>query len=74
MAKSAQRQPATVERLERCMVVLAHIIDMDGPVYLPLFNMLEEEHQTALRQRDTLSRARDIVDRYRMAGGVKAIR
>lgn len=69
-----QHQPLTVERLERGLVMLAHIIDMDGPVYVPLFNSLEEALQTAMRQRDTMSRARDIVDRYRMAGGVKAIR
>ncbi len=69
-----QHQPVTVERLERGLVLLAHIIAMDGEVYLPLFNKLEEELQSARRKQSTMDRAMQIVENYTSAGGLKAIR
>ena len=74
MAQAQQKAPVTVERLERGLVLLAHFIALDGDVYVPLFNRLEEELQKAHRQRDTMSRARQIVENYTTLGGLKAIR
>jgi hypothetical protein len=31
-------QPVTIERLEHAKLLMAHIIDMDGDVYLPFLN------------------------------------
>lgn len=69
-----QRQPVTIERIERALVLMAHVVMLDGEVYLPIFNRLEEELQAARRQRDTMFRARQIVEGYTVGGGVKAIR
>lgn len=58
---SALQTPVTVERLERALLLAAHIATLDGDVYLPIFNRLEAELQSARRQRDTMSRAAQII-------------
>lgn len=69
-----QHPPVTVESLEHGLVLLAHFMAMDGDVYAPIFNRLEEELYAARRQRDTMSRARQIAETYTIGGGLKAIR
>lgn len=64
----------TVDRIERALVLTAHIVGLDGEVYLPIFNRLEEELQAARRQQDAMSRARGVIEGYTSRGGVKAIR
>ncbi|WBU27507.1 hypothetical protein OOZ54_12465 [Rhodopseudomonas palustris] len=64
----------TEERIERSLVLLAHVIEMDGEAYVPLFDRLEEELRARRRRRDSMSRARQIVESYTLGGGVKAIR
>lgn len=77
MAKRAQEaQPDMITRIERGMVLLAHIISMDGEVYLPIFARLEAELEAARRQQDTMNRAQRLLETYKLksAGTLKAIR
>lgn len=67
-------QKVTLDRVERGLVLLAHVIALDGEVYVPLFDRLEEELQALQRKQDTMNRARQIVENYTRGGGVKAIR
>lgn len=73
---AAAAKPVTVERLERGLLMLAHIIRMDGDVYLPIFARLEQELEVARRQQDTMARALSLIDSYKIksAGATKAIR
>jgi len=42
-------EPVTIERVERGLVILAYLIELDGPVLAPLFERLERE-LAAMRQ------------------------
>jgi hypothetical protein len=52
MATRAQ-QPLTIERLERAMVLLAYMIELDGPVHMPAYECLEQELHK-MRHRETV--------------------
>lgn len=67
-------EPVTIERLERALVYLAYLITVDGPVYTPLFDRLEQEILEARRQATPLERAQRVLAAYTTEGGVKAIR
>jgi hypothetical protein len=75
MSRSArQHEPVTVEELEHALVLLAHIMAMDGDVYAPIFERLDRELYAARQRRDTMARAREIAQAYTIGGGVRAIR
>lgn len=70
----APREPVTIERLERGLAIAAYLVVLDGPVMAPVFEKLELELQAARASQDTVGRARQLLETYRVAGGVKAIR
>lgn len=74
MATVAPQPAVTIERIERALVLAAHVVMLDGEVYLPLFNRLENELQSARRQADAMSRARTLLESYTSSGALKAIR
>jgi hypothetical protein len=64
----------TPERIERGLVLLAHVIAMHGDAYVPLFDRLEQELHLCRRRQDTMSRAQEIVRNYTSGNALKAIR
>ena len=68
------QQPVTLERLEHGLAVAAYIVTLDGPIAAPIFERLERELATMRADQDTVNRARQLLDSYRVDGGVKAIR
>jgi hypothetical protein len=65
--------PVTPERLERALVYLAYLITVDGPIYTPLFDRLEQEILETRRQATPLERAQRVLAAYTTGGGTKAI-
>ncbi|WP_445488529.1 hypothetical protein [Rhodopseudomonas sp. RCAM05734] len=63
--------PLTIERVERGMLLLARVIEMDGDVYLPLFASMESALADLKRAQATRDRARAYLDanRYRLIEG-----
>jgi hypothetical protein len=66
--------PVTIERLERGLALLAYMVVLDGPVLAPLFDKLERELALMRAGQDTVSRAKALLETYRVEGGLKAIR
>ena len=73
-ASSGADQPGLVARIERALVLLAYLIELDGDIHVPLYEKLETELETLLRTEDTKSRARQRLASYSRAGGRNAIR
>jgi hypothetical protein len=65
---------ATIERLERALALAAYIVVLDGPIAAPLFSRLERELIAARATDDAVARARALLEHYKAAGGLKAIR
>lgn len=63
----------TEERLERALIHLAYIIDLDGPVYVPIFERLEKELAEMHRVSATLDRARRLRETYTIEGRLKSL-
>jgi hypothetical protein len=55
-------EPITIERLERGLALLAHLIVLDGPVYAPLFEKLERTLDVMRRRQDTVARAKRLLE------------
>jgi hypothetical protein len=73
MGTAAQRQPVTIERLERAMVLLAYMMELDGDVHMPAYQVLEQELMR-MQHRDTVrDRARNLIAAHTLDGGRKAI-
>jgi len=73
MATRAQQQPLTIERLERAMVLLAYMIELDGPVHMPAYECLEQELQKQRHRETVRDRARNLIASHTLDGGRKAI-
>jgi hypothetical protein len=71
---SVPHEPVTIERLERGLVISAYIVTRHGSVYTPIFERLERELVAMRSDQDALSRAKKLLESYRIDGGVKAIR
>ncbi|WP_213741907.1 hypothetical protein [Bradyrhizobium sp. dw_411] len=74
-AKRPREQPVTIEELERCFILSAYFVVLDGPVMIPIFERLERELEALKRTEATIERARQIVEanRHRLVGiGLKA--
>lgn len=56
----------SIERLERALAIAAYVVTLDGPVAAPLFDRLERELAKARATQDTVSRARALVESYRL--------
>lgn len=67
-----EHQPVTLERIERGLVVVAYLMER-GLDIAPIFEKLEREAETMRSHQDATSRAKRLLDSYRVAGGVKAI-
>lgn len=73
-ASGGADQPSLAARIERALVLLAYLIELDGDIHVPLYEKLETELEALLRTEDTKSRARQRLARYSRAGGLNAIR
>jgi hypothetical protein len=64
-----------IARVERALVLLAYLIELDGEVHLPMYAKFEAELETLKQKQDTRERARNRLATYlNSGGGVKAIR
>jgi hypothetical protein len=66
-------QPVTIERLERALVVAAELMERHGAPMVPIFEKLERELAKMKSDQDAIGRAKQLLESYRTAGGVKAI-
>lgn len=67
-------RPGLVARIERALVLLAYLIELDGDIHIPLYEKLETELEALLRTEDTKSCARQRLAGYSRSGGLNAIR
>ena len=63
-----------IQRIERAMVLLAYFMELDGEVYLPLYEKLEREYETMKCKYAARERARRLLASYVGAGDLRAIR
>jgi hypothetical protein len=61
----------TIERLERGLALMAHLVDLDGEVLLQLFEKLERDLETMRGKQDAIGRARRLAATYKVDGGLK---
>jgi hypothetical protein len=66
-------QPVTLERIERGLVVVAHLMELHGLDLAPIFVKLEREAEAMRSSQDAAGRARKLLEAHRMAGGVKPV-
>jgi hypothetical protein len=66
-------QPLTIERLERGLVVTAYLMERHRLDLAPIFEKLERELAKMKSDQDAIGRAKQLLESYRTAGGVKAI-
>jgi hypothetical protein len=57
-------EPVTIERVERALAVLAHLVALDGPVVIPLFERMERELAAMRAQHATVERAKRLLESY----------
>ena len=53
--------PSLLERVERALVLLAHFIELDGDVHVPMYERLEAELLELRRRETTKERARRLL-------------
>lgn len=63
-----------IERMERALLMLAYLIELDGDVHLPMYEKFEAELKELKARQDVKARARNLLSTYREVGGLKAIR
>jgi len=63
-----------IERIERALLMLAYLIELDGDVHVPLYEKFEAELKELKARQDARARAKHLLSTYREAGGLKAIR
>ena len=73
-AKQSDKESVTLDRLERGLALVAYLMELDGTVLAPIFEKLEREVEAMRARQDTTARARRLLDSYRIAGGLKAMR
>jgi hypothetical protein len=54
----------TVERLERALVLCAYLVELDGPIMIPMFQRLERDLAVLRAQQDTVARAKRLLESY----------
>lgn len=67
------KPPPMIERIERALVLLAYFIELDGEIYVPMYEKFEVELEGLKRKEDTKARAQRLLLSYSEAGGLKAI-
>jgi hypothetical protein len=60
--------------MERALLMLAYLIELDGDVHLPMYEKFEAELRELKARQDVRARAHHLLTTYREAGGSKAIR
>ena len=63
------QQPLTIERLERALVVAAHLMERHGSLMVPIFEKLERELAKMKSDQDAIGRAEQLLKAYRVSGG-----
>lgn len=74
MSTRTASQLSTVERMERALLMLAYLIELDGDVHLPMYEKFEAELKELKARQDVKARAHHLLATYWEAGGLKAIR
>jgi hypothetical protein len=54
-------ETVTIERVERALALCAYLVELDGPVVVPLFERLERELAAMRRQEGTVERAKRLL-------------
>lgn len=67
------KHPSSLDDLERALALAAFLVARHGNRFAPILERVEREIEEA-RRADPAERAQRILERYRDAGGVKAIR
>ena len=57
------REAVTIERLERALALCAHLVVLDGPVVIPLFERLERDLAAMRSNEATVARAKALLAR-----------
>jgi hypothetical protein len=73
MPFDAPPPPSLVERIERALVLLAYLIELDGDVHLPMYAQFECELADLKAKEGTKERARRRLLAYSDTGALKAI-
>jgi hypothetical protein len=60
--------------MERALLMLAYLIELDGDVHVPMYEKFETELKELKARQDAKTRAHHLLVSYREEGGVKAIR
>ncbi len=69
MRECLQSKPSLIERIERALVTLAYLIELDGDVHLPIYEKFEAELAQLKRREETKERARRLLASYRRQHG-----
>jgi hypothetical protein len=70
---SPPSQLPLIERIERALLVLAYLIELDGDVHVPMYEKFEAELAELRAIADAKSRASERLTAYRQSGDRKAI-
>jgi hypothetical protein len=73
MPDGAGRHTSMVERIERALLMLAYLIELDGDVHLPMYEKFEAELKLLKARQDVRARAQHLLASYREASELKAI-
>lgn len=65
--------PPLIGRIERALLLLAHFIELDGDVHVPMYEKLEVELAELQATADVKARASERLAAYRRSGEHKAI-
>lgn len=63
----------TAERVERALDLLAQFIELDGDIYLPMYERLEAELEELKRRESVKDRVRKRAEAHKPSGGLNAI-
>jgi hypothetical protein len=73
MTTTETHNPPLIERVERALVLVAYLIEVDGDAYVATYARLEAELEVLRGREDTKDRARRLLASYSRSGGRKAI-
>jgi hypothetical protein len=54
----------TVERLERALVLCAYLVELDGPIMIPMFQRVERDLAALRAQQGATERAKALLETY----------
>jgi|SRR5579862_9418594 len=72
-ANPEREQISLIERIERALVLLAYFIELDGDVYVPMYEKFEAELEELKKKEGIKDRARRLLLAYSRSGERKAI-